>query len=115
LKTFSNEKTVELQRICKAFINKHKPRCEESVYQVDSINQACPELVAKIFNCIGYYTGDDESKSQMGVLAEGVPPENCTECNDNMFELCLDTLADPNKTPPCMMRCGSGTEDSESK
>jgi len=53
------ENLKKLWEICKGFVNKYKPTCAESVYQVESINLACPEIVEEICNCVGYYDIDE--------------------------------------------------------
>lgn len=49
------EQLSDLWKICKKFLNKHKPSCPESIYQVDSISLACEDFVEEICNCVGYY------------------------------------------------------------
>jgi len=51
---------MTLWGICESFINTHKPSCEESIFQVDSISLACQEFVAEICNCVGYYNYEEK-------------------------------------------------------
>lgn len=50
-----NSTQIELLELCKKWREKYKPSCAESVYQVDEINLALPELAEEIFELIGWY------------------------------------------------------------
>lgn len=42
------EKAELVLHILESWINKHKPQCAESIYQVDGINESLPELVIEL-------------------------------------------------------------------
>jgi hypothetical protein len=56
------EQLAELWNLCQEFIKEYKPLCEESITQVEDTNLACPELVEKICNCVGYYKEEEEDE-----------------------------------------------------
>lgn len=56
----TQEELLKLWNICKGFVEKYKPTCAESIYQVDHINLACPEFVEEICDCVGYYDYEKE-------------------------------------------------------
>ncbi len=43
---------------CTEWVKKNKPRCAESIYQVDAVFTACPELAEDVCEIVGYYEGD---------------------------------------------------------
>lgn len=53
---------TELFAVCKVWRDTYKPRCAESLLQVDSVNEALPELAEEIFNIIGYYEDPKQKK-----------------------------------------------------
>lgn len=56
----SRQQAEELYTLCANWIEEHRVDCEESVFQVDRIFQACPELVGEICSLLGYYEeGED--------------------------------------------------------
>ena len=46
-----SKETIIFEKLCE-FINKHDIECVESVYQVDSINLECVDLVASIVEIV---------------------------------------------------------------
>lgn len=54
----------DLWNICQKFVQEQKPTCSESIYQVDSINLATPELVQEICECVGYYKYKEDSEDE---------------------------------------------------
>ena len=52
----------ELYDICKDFINENEIRCAESVYDRDSLQLQCLELLEQICDLIGYYEDENEEE-----------------------------------------------------
>lgn len=46
---------AEALREARAWRDKYKPRAPESLMQVDSVNEALPELAEAVLDVIGYY------------------------------------------------------------
>ena len=42
-----------------AWIQKSEPSCPESMYQMDDVNVACPELAIAVCDIVGYVVDDD--------------------------------------------------------
>jgi hypothetical protein len=53
--TYDWDDLVELKKICNDWIQKYKPSCPESLYQVEEIECSCRNLVEEICELIGYY------------------------------------------------------------
>lgn len=50
---------AKLMEICKGFIEEHKIRWPEQIYDTDKIIEESPYLIQKICDTIGYYKGND--------------------------------------------------------
>lgn len=46
-----NKEEIVFDRLCE-FINDHDVNCVEDVYQRDSVNESCVELVAELVNIV---------------------------------------------------------------
>lgn len=40
---------------CQKWVAKYEPRCGESLFQIDSVNEALPELAETVCDIVGYY------------------------------------------------------------
>lgn len=49
----------DLAKVCREWLIKNKVRAPESIYQMDSVQEALPELAEAVANVLGYY--DDEA------------------------------------------------------
>jgi hypothetical protein len=46
------DELLALYKACEAWRDQNKPLCAESIYQVDSVNSACPELAEAVCDII---------------------------------------------------------------
>lgn len=51
----------QLLVICRKFIKDQAIRAPESVYQMDNVIEAAPELIEQICNLVGYWDDDTQS------------------------------------------------------
>jgi hypothetical protein len=59
------DELLALYKACEAWRDQNKPLCAESIYQVDSVNLACPELAETICDIIGYFSeGEPEERDR---------------------------------------------------
>jgi hypothetical protein len=49
------EQRQALWDTCHQWVRRHKPRCPESLLQVDSVNEALPELAEAVCKLVGYH------------------------------------------------------------
>lgn len=57
---------ADLWNKCRAFVKENQVSCPESIYQVDSVNLACPEFVAEICECVGFEYCREEEEDEDG-------------------------------------------------
>lgn len=55
----TEEETTNLWHACAIWRDQHKPRCAESIYQVDSVQEGLPDLAERVCDIIGYYDKED--------------------------------------------------------
>lgn len=53
------DKKDQLWKIVEEFISKHEIRCEEQVFQTDRIIENAYELMADMFNVVGYLPDEE--------------------------------------------------------
>jgi hypothetical protein len=59
LVNFHHTKPKSVKELCEEFIAKHKVSCPESIMQVDSIQEALPDLLEAICDKVGYHVDDE--------------------------------------------------------
>lgn len=62
---------VELLDLCKEFIEEHKIRCSEKIYDDDKISYASLEFIESICDLIGYYEEDEDLDEDWDESDEG--------------------------------------------
>lgn len=55
----SRDRAERLWNAVEAWIQKHRPQCAESVYQVDSVLMAAPELVVEVCEIVGWHRPEE--------------------------------------------------------
>lgn len=55
----SQQELETLWKTVQAWVTKVQPSCSESCYQMDSVNEECPELAIQVCDIVGYFKDED--------------------------------------------------------